>query len=81
MPRCPPTISRRGATSLSRLTMDRVFEPFFTGKGLADADGLGLSMVYGFVKQSGGDVSIESEPDKGTTVRLYLPRNPPRAVE
>ncbi len=54
--------------------MDRVFEPFFTGKSMAEADGLGLSMVYGFAKQSGGGVSIESETDKGTTVRLYLPR-------
>ena len=53
---------------------DRVFEPFFTSRGRAEAAGLGLSMVYGFVKQSGGDVSIESAVGKGTIVRLLLPQ-------
>jgi PAS domain S-box-containing protein len=51
----------------------RVFEPFFTTKAAEGGSGLGLSMVYGFAKQSGGTVAIESTPGKGTTVRLFLP--------
>jgi PAS domain S-box-containing protein len=51
----------------------RVFEPFFTTKGGRGGTGLGLSMVYGFAKQSGGAVSIVSDPGHGTTVRLFLP--------
>lgn len=52
----------------------QVFEPFFTTKQTGSGSGLGLSMVYGFVRQSGGRVQIESEPGKGTRVRLQLPR-------
>jgi PAS domain S-box-containing protein len=52
---------------------DRVFEPFFTTKAVGKGTGLGLSQVYGFARQSGGDVRIKSAPGKGTEVRLYLP--------
>lgn len=52
----------------------QVFEPFFTTKQTGSGSGLGLSMVYGFVRQSGGRVTIESAPGQGTTVRLQLPR-------
>ena len=54
--------------------VDKVFEPFFSTKGEGKGSGLGLSMVYGFVKQSGGHVRIYSEVGEGTTIRLYLPR-------
>ena len=53
----------------------RAFEPFFTTKGVGVGSGLGLSMVYGFAKQSGGQVKLSSEVGSGTSVRLYVPRS------
>ncbi|MGQ9450132.1 ATP-binding protein [Leclercia sp. TB492] len=59
---------------MSQAIKSQVFEPFFTTKQTGSGSGLGLSMVYGFVRQSGGRVEIESAPGQGTTVRLHLPR-------
>jgi signal transduction histidine kinase len=55
-------------------TINRAFDPFFTTKPIGQGTGLGLSMIYGFSKQSGGHVTIESEVGQGTTVSLFLPR-------
>ncbi len=62
-------------------TLAKVFDPFFTTKPIGQGTGLGLSMVYGFAKQSRGHVRIDSEVGRGTTVRLYLPRHDHANVE
>jgi signal transduction histidine kinase/CheY-like chemotaxis protein len=68
-------------TGMSADLMTKVFEPFFTTKPLGEGTGLGLSMVYGFARQSGGQVRLYSEVGEGTTVCLYLPRHYGEAEE
>jgi CheY-like chemotaxis protein len=60
---------------MSPQVIARVFDPFFTTKPLGVGTGLGLSMVHGFTRQSGGQVQIRSNPGRGTTVSIYLPRH------
>jgi signal transduction histidine kinase len=67
------TVSDNGS-GMSRDVQEKAFDPFFTTKQPGQGTGLGLSQVYGFVKQSGGHVKISSEIGEGTTVRVYLPR-------
>jgi nitrogen-specific signal transduction histidine kinase/CheY-like chemotaxis protein len=58
---------------MSREVMERIFEPFFTTKSFGEGTGLGLSQVFGFAKQIGGALTVESQPDQGATFTLYLP--------
>jgi PAS domain S-box-containing protein len=65
---------RDTGTGMPDEIIERAFDPFFTTKEVGAGSGLGFSMVYGFIKQSGGHVDIESAVGRGTTVRLYLPK-------
>ena len=62
-------------TGMSPDVIARAFDPFFTTKPMGQGTGLGLSMIYGFVRQSGGEIQIRSTPGEGTTMCLYLPRH------
>jgi CheY-like chemotaxis protein len=67
------SVTDNGA-GMTRDVLTRAVEPFFTTKKMGHGTGLGLSMVYGFMRQSGGHMRIDSAPGRGTSVRLYLPR-------
>lgn len=66
---------------MSAAVAAHVFEPFFTTKGVGEGSGLGLSMVFGFAKQSGGHVTVQSEEGVGTAITLYLPRSKRLALD
>ncbi len=74
------TVSDTG-TGMPTESLERAFEPFFTTKDVGQGSGLGLSMIFGFVKQSGGHIEIESREGAGTSVALFLPRATSDAVE
>ena len=72
---------RDNGSGMAPKILAKAFDPFFTTKPIGQGTGLGLSMIYGFAQQSGGHVTIQSEPGQGTCVRLYLPRLHGTALE
>ncbi|HKJ00084.1 MAG TPA: PAS domain S-box protein [bacterium] len=71
---------RDSGAGIEPALLDKVFEPFFTTKEVGKGSGLGLSMVYGFIRQSGGQIRLQSTPAQGTAVTLFLPRHEAAAM-
>jgi len=68
-------------TGMSREVQDKIFDPFYTTKEIGKGTGLGLASVYGFIKQTGGFIYVDSELSKGATFRIFIPRYVPAADE